>query len=487
MGLTREERQLLHQKSKQPTFGNGKPDSNQGNEGDIAYRQVEDSGLVQYVKQNGSWVAVGSQGDMPETRDVTRTVSSGSGVGSHNHGEFIKKDGSVAYTGNQSFGSNNITNVGTLDVDGATTLDRVTIDTTDGPFAVSGANSSFITTTGSGIIRFTSAAEIIETATSNMSLIAGNDIDITPTNDLDIDANNITVDTTRQYTGTITGDYLLTCSSNSTIQATGTAANTLLIQNTNNHGSSFTGLHLKTDSGGASSGYNRILIECDNIAAKGADYGVDIRSENNIRIRAENANNGNATGLLMRATGPIDIGVASSITPHTSNNRVKVHGIFETGTLWRDSNAPIVMDKGTIEAGETLGNSTTGEYTKFEAIDTQKLMRNFTYIFKQLNVTNGTTVTLLTNSNLENTNGTTYRIIVGANADASKLINSVYAMRMYDGTFEIADLAKTTDFSSNYGTIVAASGVGITWNNNTGSTVHVYATIQRIAESSDYP
>lgn len=79
MGLNREERKLLHQKSKQPTFGNGKPDSNQGNEGDIAYRKVEDSGLVQYVKQNGSWVAVGSQGDMPETRDVTRTVFSQSG------------------------------------------------------------------------------------------------------------------------------------------------------------------------------------------------------------------------------------------------------------------------------------------------------------------------------------------------------------------------------------------------------------------------
>ena len=79
MGLNREERKLLHQKSKQPTFGNGKPDSNQGNEGDIAYRKVEDSGLVQYVKQNGSWVAVGSQGNMPETRDVTRTVFSQSG------------------------------------------------------------------------------------------------------------------------------------------------------------------------------------------------------------------------------------------------------------------------------------------------------------------------------------------------------------------------------------------------------------------------
>ena len=473
MGLTREERQLLHQKSKQPTFGSGKPDSNQGNEGDIAYRQVEDSGLVQYVKQNGSWVAVGSQGDMPKTRDVTRTVSSGGGgVGSHNHGEFIKKDGSVAYTGNQSFGSNNITNVGTLDVDGATTLDQVTINTTDGAFAVSGANPINLTTTG----------------VNKITLTSGNDIDIAPTGDLDIDANNMTVDTLREYVGTIASDYTVVGSANMNIAATGGNANKILITNTNNHGSSFTGLHLKTDSGGASSGYNRILIECDNIASKGADYGVDIRSENNIRIRAENANNGNATGLLMRATGPIDIGVASSITPHTSNNRVKVHGIFETGTLWRDSNAPIVMDKGTIEAGETLGNSTTGEYTKFEAIDTQKLMRNFTYTFKQLNVTNGTTVTLLASASLENTVGTTYRVIVGAYTGGNELINSVYAIRLNSGTYKIADLAKITDFGSgsDFGTIAVVTGVGITWNNNTGSTVHVYATIQRIAESSDY-
>tara|TARA_R110000782_G_scaffold59652_3_gene123671 strand:+ start:1203 stop:2627 length:1425 start_codon:yes stop_codon:yes gene_type:complete len=474
MGLNREERKLLHQKSKQPTFGNGKPDSNQGNEGDIAYRQVEDSGLVQYVKQNGSWVAVGSQGDMPKTRDVTRTPSGGGGgVGSHNHGEFIKKDGSVAYTGNQSFGTNNITNVGTLDVDGATTLDQVTIDTTDGPFAVSGANSISLTSTGS------------------------NDINISSGHTLDVGTPIMELDVGRTYTANIGLQYILngsdtmvtTGSDNMTIQATGTAANFLLLKNTNNHASSFTGLHLKTDSGGASSAYNRILIECDNIAAKGADYGVDIRSENNIRIRAENANNGNATGLLMRATGPIDIGVASSITPHTSNNRVKVHGIFETGTLWRDSNAPIVMDKGTIEAGSSLGSDTTGEYTKFEAIDTQKLMRNFTYTHKTLNVTNGTTVTLLASASLENTVGTTYRVIVGAYTGSNELINSVYAIRLNSGTYHLADIAKATDFGSgsDFGTIAVVTGVGITWNNNTGSTVHVYATIQRIAESSDYP
>jgi len=67
-------------------------------------------------------------------------------------------------------------------------------------------------------------------------------------------------------------------------------------------------------------------------------------------------------------------------------------------------------------------------------------------------------------------------------------------MRMHTGTYKIADLAKTTDFDDGaspandlFGTIAAVSGAGITWINNTGSTVHVYATIQRIAESSDYP
>jgi len=46
MALTREERKLLHQKSQQPTFGSGKPDSRDGNDGDISFRKVEGSGTV---------------------------------------------------------------------------------------------------------------------------------------------------------------------------------------------------------------------------------------------------------------------------------------------------------------------------------------------------------------------------------------------------------------------------------------------------------
>tara|TARA_R100001443_G_scaffold26046_2_gene39189 strand:- start:1392 stop:2801 length:1410 start_codon:yes stop_codon:yes gene_type:complete len=469
MALNREERKLLHQKSKQPTFGSGKPDNKQGNEGDISFRKIEGSGTVEYLKQNNEWVAIASQGDMPKSRDVTRTPSGGGSAENHSHGEFIKKDGSVAYTGNQSFGTNNITNVGTLDVDGATTLDRVTIDTADGAFAVSGANPINLTTTG----------------TNKITLTSGNDIDITPTGDLDIDANNVTVDTAREYTGTIVGNYLLTCSANSTISATGSAANTVLIQNTNNHGSSFLGVHIKTDSGAATSGYNKILIECDNVAAKGADYGVDIRSENNIRIRAESANNGNVTGLLMRATGPIDIGVGSSITPHTSNNRVKVHGIFETGTLWRDSDTPIVMDKGTIEGG-----SATQEYTKFEAIDTQKLIRAYTYKANATTAENDY-LTIVPDASADEVNGTVWLVTVVFNYGVNEGITSGYCYRMNNTNEDPEDhgyLIQHYNSTGSGGEITWSASDGIRWRNIiSGSiSVAVKASAQRLQSGNDF-
>tara|TARA_A100001201_G_C4025881_1_gene181981 strand:+ start:552 stop:743 length:192 start_codon:yes stop_codon:yes gene_type:complete len=61
MGLTREERKLLHQKGNQPTFGRGKPDNREGMEGDVAYRKVQGVGLSQYVKQDGTWVLLSSE------------------------------------------------------------------------------------------------------------------------------------------------------------------------------------------------------------------------------------------------------------------------------------------------------------------------------------------------------------------------------------------------------------------------------------------
>ena len=106
MPLTREERKLLHQKSKQPTFGSGKPDNKQGNEGDISFRQVEGSGTVEYVKTNGEWVAVASSGEMPTVRIIgssrSGTSTSGTGTISGNYVSSITGGTGIDSTGSTS-------------------------------------------------------------------------------------------------------------------------------------------------------------------------------------------------------------------------------------------------------------------------------------------------------------------------------------------------------------------------------------------------
>ena len=113
MPLTREERKLLHQKSKQPTFGVNEPDSREGHDGDISFRKVENAGTVQYVKRNGDWLAMSSSGNMPMGRTVIPSSSTSSGVsvhsdlsslGSDDHPQYLLIDGSRAMVGDLSLG-----------------------------------------------------------------------------------------------------------------------------------------------------------------------------------------------------------------------------------------------------------------------------------------------------------------------------------------------------------------------------------------------
>jgi len=114
MALTREERKLLHQKSKQPTFGTGKPESSEGSNGDLSFRQVEGSGTVQYVKAQGNWVAVASSGEMPAIRTTgSSSMGTGGGVTTHSslngllsddHTQYLLIDGSRAMTGDLNIG-----------------------------------------------------------------------------------------------------------------------------------------------------------------------------------------------------------------------------------------------------------------------------------------------------------------------------------------------------------------------------------------------
>ena len=117
MPLSREERKLLHQKSKQPTLGVGRPDNQDGYEGDISFRQIDGSGTVEYVKKSHEWVAVASSGEMPPVRIIGGTrgaVGSGVGITSHgdlaglgddNHVQYLLIDGSRAMTSTMTIGA----------------------------------------------------------------------------------------------------------------------------------------------------------------------------------------------------------------------------------------------------------------------------------------------------------------------------------------------------------------------------------------------
>jgi len=401
MSLTRDERKLIHQKSKQPTFGVGKPDKNSGNEGDISFRKVEGSGTVQYLKQDGNWIALSSSGNLPQQRPIGRRPSSLTsnnvidhsslqGLGSDDHSQYLLVDGSRAMSGNLNMATNDIGSVDTLDVDGHTKLDRTTIDTADGEFLASGANPITFTTTGSNDINLTS----------------GNTLDVGVGLDYELDVvrtcdwNTVVTDWDNSST------FTLTSLANITIETDGTdgdssgnddSSNTILIKNANSNNSDFTGIHIKTDSQGAGSAFNGILIECDNVAGKGGTAGVDVRSENGIRLRAENDNTGGSTGLLMRATGPIDIGVGSSLTPHTSDSRVKIHGLCEISRLYNSGS-------------DTIDCSTHS--VKFDQIDTNHLVRAQTYKASGSSISAGSTFTIVSAGNDDNGLGTVWLVTI---------------------------------------------------------------------------
>ena len=93
-----EKRRLLHQKSQQLTTGYGQPNNDTGKDGDIAFRQVEGSGTVQYLKSNDEWVAVSSSGLMPPQRIMvgggssSTTGGAGGSTGVTDHGYLTGKD-----------------------------------------------------------------------------------------------------------------------------------------------------------------------------------------------------------------------------------------------------------------------------------------------------------------------------------------------------------------------------------------------------------
>jgi len=359
----------------------GVPTVKEIREGESEYRYIHGTGLVLYTRySNQIYSTKMHAASTPPVMDKKLEMAIGDRIGASIEGdEFIKADGTVQFTGNQSHGGHDITGVndldvngdidvdgtsnldntdidGTLDVDGATTLDQTTINTTDGDFRVTGPNDISFVTTGTSM-----DTGIVLDSSLNFNM------DVTRNCDWNTDA----VDWDNSST------FVLTSVGNITIETSGADTDkTIKLFNDNNHASSFHGIHLKTDAQNTGSCRNNILIECANRAAKGGGIGVDILSEDGIRLRGEDANNGDDSLVLIRATGSVDIGGGTTSISQTAlaPNRTKIHGPFDISNLYRsDATVPIVMDVGT-----TLDGTATGVYTKFEALDTYKLMRAMT-------------------------------------------------------------------------------------------------------------
>ena len=493
MPLTREERKLLHQKSKQPTFGINKPDPLEGNEGDVSYRRIEGSGTVQYLKQGGEWIAMSSSGDMPPSRNIIKSSSSGlgssgqhgllTGLGSDSHTQYLLISGTRAMTGNLNMGTNDIGSVGALDVDGATTLDKTTIDTTDGAFSVSGANLISLITTGSNDINLTSAQTL--------------DVDVGVDYELNVartcDWNTAATDWDNS------GTFNLTSVDNLTIQTSGAdTTKTILILNGNNNASAFRGIHLKTDSGNVGSSQNSIFLECDNRSSKGGGDGIDIRSEDGILIRAEDPNTGTASNIQMRATRHIDLqGGTASISPTgDAITRVKVHGITEIMQLYRPSGSSITTNLETITSPFGVSNTETG-HTEFEAINTQHLLRAITYKATSSSVTNGSYVSIVNGDNDDNQMGTVWRVTIFyklASGSSSGYFQIWHCYASLSDSLSVVSDINVSVSGSDTSTVTWESGAatesdpkGIKWTNGTGSTVLTFrASALKIHGASDF-
>jgi len=450
----------------------GVPTVKEIREGESEYRYISGTGLVLYTRYNNRLYSTKMhEAPTPPIMDKKLEVAIGDRVSSSvDEGDFIKADGSVTFTGNQSHGGNDITGVNDLtvsddvtigddlDVDGHTTLDQVTVNTADGAFAVSGANPISLTTTGTNDVNITSGQ------TLDVGIGVDYELDVTRT----CDWNTATVDWDNSNT------FDLTSVGNITIETSAaTTDKKILIQNTNNHASDFTGIHIKTSSQGAGSSYNGILIECDNIAGKGGTAGVDIRSENGIRIRSENDNSGGTTTILMRATGPIDIGVGSSLTPHTTNNRVKIHGSngIEFATLYRAD-------------GDAAIDTTDATWDK---IDTLHLVRTMTYKANDTALSQSSALTIVTAANDDNLLSTVWMVTVYWKHSATKKNLQVYWVYFTSASsVNIVKVVEDLNASTTAGVLSWTSGGGIVWTNEDTQDARVHASALKIQGSGDF-
>ena len=453
-------------------------------EGESVYRYIQGIGLVLYVRYNNQLHSTKMQSlPSPAIADkkLESFIENKIDDSLINNNEFIKSDGSVTYVGSQSFGGNNIIGVNDLtvnddlDVDGETTLDQVTIDTTDGPFAVSGANNiSFTTTDISANVKIDTAGKI------DFDSVGKYELNVTGTCDWH------TAVTDWDNSGT----FDLTSVGNVKIETSGAStAKTISIFNTNNPSASFDGVHIKADSQDAVNCQNRILIEATSRASKGGGDGVKISSEDGIVIGAVDAENNDKSNIVMRATGNIDMGGGSSSISSTLGTpyRVVLRSPIEIASLYKsDPDVAILTDNGQIAGDSSTAN---GIHTKFQAIDTTHLVRAQTYKASASALGVGSSLTIVAGTVDDNIEATVWRVTVYWNHSSSN--RSLQIWHCYATTPANLNVVKDVEElgSGAAGTLTWTStdAGGIKWTNNHSSqTANVKASALKIQSGNDF-
>ena len=433
------QRKISQSRKKLNTISKGYPSANEGHNGQETIRWIDGKGLFYFVKYNGTWYS--------QQFNQAATVNDPKSFADDN---LIYANGSKDFTGNQSHGNNNITNVNDLDVNGHTTLDRTSIDTTDGVLAVSGTNNVEVTPEAA----ITLQAQGATSAPKDVKAVGGKS-DFSKYGNVLIEAYN-------------------------KITESGTSAS--------NNGAN--GIHILADAGNSTTKHNNIFIEQKNTPEKANGYGVDIKSSNGVRIRGTNnsapsPSGGQPTSIKMYTTGQMAIkaGANSEPTTDTNANRTWIQGACELETLYKGSGATI--------------NCSTHDVT-FDQLDTQKLMRSYTYIAKDTDVPEGSgdlnKVDIVSNTILANEGvGTVYQVTVGIDVgDGTHLRQgclSVLCSRLASTTWFVTILGSNTNNISGVGVVTASITTGMRWHNtDTGyNSNEIYITAQRIAEASHYP
>jgi len=211
MALSQEERRLLHQKSKQATFGTQPPQQHEGKDGDRTYRDLAGTGTVMYYKRGDNWVPMSSTDKMPVQRIITSGGGVGGGAGVTAHGDltglnsdhhvaYILVDGTRAFTGQAMVDDTTeatSTTDGSLQTDGGLSvvksavigddLDLLSNSAifkvgSDQPFTLTHANANnTLTATANHRLAFGDAGEYIYGDGTDMKIISSGDVDITAT------------------------------------------------------------------------------------------------------------------------------------------------------------------------------------------------------------------------------------------------------------------------------------------------------------------